>query len=262
MDCYLCVMENFRYAIELAYRGTDYHGWQIQPNAPSVQEEIEKRLTQLAGNHPIAVVGCGRTDTGVHASYYVLHMDIDRAIDCESWKYKLSKMLPDAISVASIQPVSAEFHARFTAISRTYHYFIHQEKNPFLLDSWHYPHDLDLTAMNEAASYLLGTKDFTSFSKLHTDVKTNICTVTKAQWKVFDSNRLRFEVQADRFLRNMVRAVVGTLIEVGEHKLTPSAIPEILEAKTRSAAKLSVPAHGLFLVDVAYPIDLFRKTKG
>lgn len=250
----------FRYALELAYRGTDYHGWQIQPNASSVQEEVERRLSQLAGNMPVSVVGCGRTDTGVHASYYVLHFDALKELDCDQLVYKLNKMLPEDISIFSAQPVTAEFHARFSAVSRTYHYFVHQEKNPFLLDSCHLPQVCDFSAMNRAAKLLLGKQDFTSFSKLHTDVKTNICTVSKAAWIQKDESTWFFEIQADRFLRNMVRAVVGTLLDVGYGKLTEEQISEIIALKDRGEAKLSVPAKGLFLVDVAYPENGFLRT--
>lgn len=252
---------NFRYALELAYRGTDYHGWQIQPNAASVQAEIERRLTQLAGNTSVSVVGCGRTDTGVHASYYVLHFDTEKQLDGAQLAYKLNKMLPEDISVFSVQQVSEAFHARFSAVSRTYHYFVNLEKNPFALDSWYVPQHCDFEAMNRAANHLLGKQDFTSFSKLHTDVKTNICTVYKASWIQQADQSWYFEIQADRFLRNMVRAVVGTLIDVGYGKLSEKEIPEIMALKDRGEAKLSVPAKGLFLVDVEYPAELFTKLK-
>lgn len=243
----------FRYALELAYRGTNYHGWQIQPNASSVQEEIEKRLSQLMGNMPVSIVGCGRTDTGVHASYYVLHFDSDKNMDLNQLVYKLNKMLPDDISIFSAQEVTADFHARFSAISRTYHYFIHQKKDPFSLDSLHVVSKLDFDAMNRAAKYLLGKQDFTSFSKLHTDVKTNICTVSDAKWNQLTEDTWYFEIKADRFLRNMVRAVVGTLLEVGYGNLQESDLLAIIESKDRGKAKLSVPAQGLFLVDIQYP---------
>ncbi|MNJ82675.1 tRNA pseudouridine synthase A [compost metagenome] len=250
----------FRYALELAYRGTDYHGWQIQPNASSVQEEVERRLSQLSGNNPVSVIGCGRTDTGVHASYYVLHFDAFKELDCDQLVYKLNKMLPEDISVFSAQKVNETFHARFSALSRTYHYFVHREKNPFLLDSCHLTQECDFSAMNRAAERLLGKQDFTSFSKLHTDVKTNICTVSKAAWIQKEDQTWFFEIQADRFLRNMVRAVVGTLLEVGYGKLTEDQLQEIIGMKDRGEAKLSVPAKGLFLVDVAYPENEFLRT--
>ncbi|MDR0801098.1 tRNA pseudouridine(38-40) synthase TruA [Fluviicola sp.] len=251
----------FRYALELAYRGTDYHGWQIQPNATSVQEELEYRLSRLGGNVPISVTGCGRTDTGVHASYYVAHFETGTEMDCAQLVYKLNKMLPEDISVFSAQRVSEAFHARFSAIARTYRYFVNREKNPFALDSWHLPQSCDFDAMNRAAKYLLGKQDFTSFSKLHTDVKTNICTVYRARWIQQNDQSWFFEIQADRFLRNMVRAIVGTLLDVGYGKLTEKQMEEIIIMKNRGEAKLSVPAKGLFLVDVEYPIELFSKRR-
>ncbi|WP_343634311.1 tRNA pseudouridine(38-40) synthase TruA [Fluviicola sp.] len=250
----------FRYALELAYRGTNYHGWQIQPNASSVQEELEKRLSQLMGNNPVSVVGCGRTDTGVHASYYVLHADLHKEVDTAQLVYKLNKMLPDDIAIFSAQKVSEAFHARFSATSRTYRYFIHRKKNAFLLDSYHLVSAIDFEAMNRAATRLLGNQDFTSFSKLHTDVKTNRCTVTAAKWHQLTEDSWYFEISADRFLRNMVRAVVGTLLEVGYGNLEEEDLTHIIALKDRGEAKLSVPAKGLFLVDIQYPKELFAKT--
>lgn len=252
----------FRYALELAYRGTNYHGWQIQPNASSVQEEIERRLSQLMGNKPVSVVGCGRTDTGVHASYYVLHFDADRELDTNQLVYKLNKMLPDDIAIFSAQKVSNEFHARFSASLRTYHYFIHQQKNAFLQDSYYLGSTIDFDAMNQAAQLLLGKQDFTSFSKLHTDVKTNICTVSQVKWNQVSESSWYLEISADRFLRNMVRAVVGTLLEVGYGNLDKAGLLQIIASKDRGEAKLSVPAKGLFLVDIRYPEELFVKTRG
>lgn len=247
-----------RYAIELAYRGTNYHGWQIQPNASSVQQEIERRLTQLMGGFSTSVVGCGRTDTGVHASYFVLHFDSEKEFVCSELKYKLNKMLPTDIAVFHVQAVSADFHARFSALSRTYRYFVHREKNAFALDSLLLTREVDFNKMNEAAKHLLGKQDFTSLSKLHTDVKTNICSVTEAKWIQKDENWY-FEITADRFLRNMVRATVGTLLDVGYGVLAPEEVRTILDAKDRSEAKLSVPAEGLFLTDIIYPENLFLK---
>ena len=250
----------FRYALELAYRGTNYHGWQIQPNASSVQEEIEKRLSRLMGNKPVSVVGCGRTDTGVHASYYVLHFDVDKELDTNQLVYKLNKMLPDDIAVFSAQKVSDEFHARFSASLRTYHYFIHQQKNAFLQDSYYLGSTIDFDAMNRAARLLLGKQDFTSFSKLHTDVKTNICNVSQVKWNQVSESSWYLEISADRFLRNMVRAVVGTLLEIGYGNLDEAGLSQIIASMDRGEAKLSVPAKGLFLVDVLYPEELFVKT--
>jgi tRNA pseudouridine38-40 synthase len=247
-----------RYALELAYRGTNYHGWQIQPNASSVQAEVEKRLTQLMGGVSTSVVGCGRTDTGVHASYYVLHFDTERNLVCEELAYKLNKMLPADIAVFAVQIVSEEFHARFSATARTYRYFIHHKKDAFRMNSLLLSRPIDFDAMNQASEQLIGTKDFTSFSKLHTDVKTNICTVTAAKWFQNETGWY-FEITADRFLRNMVRATVGTLLDVGFGVLKVTDLPIILEAKDRGKAKLSVPAEGLFLTEVVYPEELFSR---
>jgi tRNA pseudouridine38-40 synthase len=241
-----------RYFIELSYDGTDFYGWQKQPEDISVQEVIEAQLTKLHSNRPISVVGCGRTDTGVHASHYILHVDIPTVQDLKNFQFKLNRMLPASIAIHDVFPVSNDWHARFSATSRTYRYFLHQKKDPFVASkSWYFPQELNLQAMNDAAKLLLGTQDFTSLSKLHTDVKTNICTVTKAEWK-YDGESLYFEISADRFLRNMVRATVGTLIEVGLGKIQPDTITNILEAKDRGAAATSVPPQGLFLWQIAY----------
>ncbi len=241
-----------RYFFEIAYDGTKYYGWQRQPNEISVQETIETVLSRLYSNAIIQITGCGRTDTGVHAQHYIFHVDLEAINDLEKFQFKLNRMLPDAIVIYSITEVLADKHARFSATSRSYRYFIHQKKDPFVTDySWYLPQQLDLEAMNKAATLLIGTKDFTSFSKAHSDVKTSICTVTKARW-VNENDGLYFEITADRFLRNMVRAIVGTLIDVGLKKITVEDIPGILAAKNRDAASISVPAHGLFLWRVEY----------
>lgn len=242
-----------RYFVELSYNGTSFFGWQRQPNQISVQEEIENAFTKLNSNIPISVIGCGRTDTGVHAHHYVLHVDFFKVDNLEQLIFKLNRILPESVVIQSIKVVDSDFHARFHAVSRTYRYFINAKKNPFKIDlSWTFTQNLDFEAMNQAGKLLLGTKDFTSFSKVNTDVKTNICTVTKAQWVKVDDTNYYFEITADRFLRNMVRATVGTLIEVGEGKIQPQNVLSILEAKNRGAASLSVPAHGLFLWEVCY----------
>jgi len=242
-----------RYFVELSYNGSSFFGWQRQPNQLSVQEEIENAFTKLNSNIPVVVVGCGRTDTGVHAHHYVLHVDFLKINDLEQLVFKLNRILPSSIVIHSIKDTVSDFHARFHAISRTYRYFINTKKNPFKIGlSWTFTQKLDFEAMNEAAKLLIGTKDFTSFSKVNTDVKTNICTVSKAQWIKLDDTNYYFEITADRFLRNMVRATVGTLIEVGEGKIQSNDIVGILEAKNRGAASLSVPAHGLFLWEVCY----------
>jgi tRNA pseudouridine38-40 synthase len=242
-----------RYFVQVSYRGTAYNGWQFQPNAPSVQETIERCFSKVFGNTAIPIVGCGRTDAGVHAKSYFFHVDLPQVWDEQHLCFKLNRMLPPDISAIQAMKVSAEFHARFHATKRTYRYFLHQHKDPFQLDqSWYFQQQLDFSAMNAAAQRLLGTKDFGSFSKLHTVVKTNICTVFHAEW-VRTEDRWYFEISANRFLRNMVRAIVGTLIEVGLGNLTIADIDAIIEAKDRGQAAVSVPAHGLFLWDIVYP---------
>ncbi len=242
-----------RYAFEISYSGKDFFGWQRQPRQISVQEEIENTLTKLNRKKAISVVGCGRTDSGVHAKRYFFHADLPDFVFNSKLIFKLNRMLPNAIVVQEIKPVSNEFHARFDAKSRTYRYFIHQQKNAFNADfSWYFPSTLDLKAMNEACHHLMGKQDFTSLSKLHTDVKTNVCEITTAQWVSTSKHEMYFEITANRFLRNMVRATVGTLIEIGEGKIKPEAMKAILLQKNRSAAKASVPAHALFLWDIEY----------
>jgi tRNA pseudouridine38-40 synthase len=241
-----------RYFIEIAYNGADFHGWQKQPNAPSVQETIETCLFKLFGQKEIPIVGCGRTDAGVHAKQYFFHLDLEQPLDETQFVYKLNRMFPKGIAAYSMREVSPELHARFDATKRTYRYFIHPHKNPFREDiSWYFPYPLDLDKMNEAAKLLLGEKDFGSFAKAHTDVKTNICKVYAAQWLI-DENGFYFEISANRFLRNMVRAIVGTLIDIGTGKLGLSDIPKILAAKNRQEASLSVPGHALFLWKIDY----------
>ncbi|MEN9987009.1 MAG: hypothetical protein RLZZ585_48 [Bacteroidota bacterium] len=242
-----------RYFVQIAYRGTAYHGWQSQPNAPSVQETIERCFSKLFGNTSVPIVGCGRTDAGVHAKTYYFHVDLPQEWEEEQLCFKLNRMLPPDVSAYRAHRVSSELHARFDAEKRTYRYFIHQHKDPFQQgQSWYFPQQLDFLTMNVAAQRLLGTKDFGSFSKLHTDVKTNICTVFHAEW-IQSEDQWYFEISANRFLRNMVRAIVGTLIEVGLGKLTSEDIDTIIDAKDRGEAAVSVPAHGLFLWDIVYP---------
>lgn len=241
-----------RFFFHIAYNGTAFHGWQVQPDAPSIQEEITNALTKLNSNVPIEIVGCGRTDAGVHAANYYFHADIER-LNLENLKYKLNKMLPDSIAVFDVFPVLPSLHARFDAKWRTYRYFIHQQKDPFKENqSWYFSSSLDIDSMNFAASLLVGDKDFTSFARLHTDVKTNRCVVRSAQWTLMENNKLVFEITANRFLRNMVRAIVGTLIDVGQKKLAPHAMTEILQAKDRQEASISAPACGLFLWNIEY----------
>ncbi len=246
----------YRYALELAYNGTDFCGWQIQLNQHSVQEEIEIQINKLIGNETCKLVGCGRTDTGVHASYYVAHFDSEQILETEKLLYKLNKMLPRSIVLFSFQQVNRLFHARYSARKRKYTYFISAEKHPFKPNYWQLYNSVDISKLNDATTKLLGTKDFTSFAKLNTDIKTNICTVFEAKWTKKDSF-LVFEITADRFLRNMVRSVVSTLIDVGLAKITVEEFEAIISGKNRSLASASAPARGLFLTNVEYPSELF-----
>jgi tRNA pseudouridine38-40 synthase len=243
-----------RYRIDLAYNGAHFFGWQRQPKQHSVQAEIEDCFQKLYQTK-VSIVGCGRTDTGVHAKYYVMHVDLDESkYDEDVLLYKMNKILPSSIVFYSIKIVSDQFHARFDATERSYRYFVHHQKDPFLNETSLLLHQsVDYQKMNEAAIELLGKKDFTSFSKLHTDVHTNLCDIRKAVWVEYENGKWYFEITADRFLRNMVRATVGTLLEIGYGKLEVNSIPEILAKKDRSEAKTSVPAHALFLWDVKFP---------
>lgn len=242
-----------RYFFEISYDGTDYYGWQIQPEQITVQEEIEKCLKRLNSNNYVKTMGCGRTDTGVHAINFIFHADLEETFPFKDLVYKMNKMLPNSIAVHRYFPVDNEKHARFSATSRTYHYFVHLKKDPFKSkNSLFVNGNLDFDLMNEAGKLLLGTQDFTSLSKLHTSVKTNICTVSKAEWIKISDSEFYFEITANRFLRNMVRATVGTLLDVGKGIIIPENVVEILEAKDRREASISVPAHGLFLRDIVY----------
>lgn len=247
-----------RYFIELSYKGTRFHGWQIQPNAISVQEALERAFSTMC-REPISVTGAGRTDTGVHAAYFVAHIDSEnKTLDHPDFVRKLNRFLSTDIAVLGISKVAPEAHARFDAVSRTYRYFIHQKKDPFLQEtSWYYPIHLDVDKMNKACTALSGLHDFTSFSKLHTDVKTNICNVYDAMW-LREESRLIFMIRADRFLRNMVRAIVGTMILVGKGKLTPEEFIRIIELRDRSLAGASATPEGLFLTNIEYSAGVFR----
>ncbi|MBN2806729.1 MAG: tRNA pseudouridine(38-40) synthase TruA [Prolixibacteraceae bacterium] len=242
-----------RYFLQLAYNGTDFHGWQFQPNAITVQEVLGKALSLLL-RETIEVTGAGRTDTGVHASFYVAHFETSLRLD-EPLKHvaKLNGLLPRSIRIDQLFEVHEQLHARFDAISRTYHYYISTHKEPFRdqLTSF-VPYALNLELMNLAAGHLLKTTDFTSFSKLHTDVKTNNCKVVKAEWTQREG-LLVFEIQADRFLRNMVRAIVGSLVDVGRGKSSIDDFKMIIESRDRSRAGASALAKGLFLSDIQYP---------
>lgn len=242
-----------RLFFQCAYDGTHYSGWQKQPNATTIQGEIEEKLSRLFGNQSIDIVGCGRTDAGVHAKQAYFHADLVPQFSNEQLQFKLNNMLPLDIVINEIFDVDADAHARFDATKRTYHYFLHQKKLPFHNnDSWYYPRKISIEKMNEATQYLLGRQDFTSFSKLHTDVNNNFCEVYSAEWKEV-GDQLRFEISANRFLRNMVRAIVGTLLEVGKGSADPAEVKTIIAAKDRGAAGCSVPAKGLFLKSLEYP---------
>ena len=243
----------YRYFVRLSYKGTRFHGWQIQPNAVTVQEILQKSFSLLLRKN-IAVTGAGRTDSGVHAINYIAHFDTETKIDdINQLIYKLNSFLNQDIAIHDIFLVRKEMHARFSAISRTYEYRIHQNKNPFLNDVSYYIFEkLDFTAMNSAAQLLFDYSDFTSFSKLHTDTKTNLCKIYRAEW-IKKDNQYIFIITADRFLRNMVRAITGTLFDVGKGKITETNFRQIIENKNRSSAGVSVPAHGLFLTGITYP---------
>lgn len=242
-----------RYFIELSFLGKNYHGWQLQKNAVTVQGTLDNALSLLL-NTKIETLGAGRTDTGVHAKYFVAHFDCDIDFDTLQLCYKLNSFLPNDISVKRVFPVQIEAHSRFDALSRTYQYFICAEKNPFMLDfAAFFFHPLDIKLMNEAARILFDYSDFTSFSKLHSDTKTNNCKIMKAIWKEQKEGILVFTIQADRFLRNMVRAIVGTLLDVGQKKISLDDFKKIIEDKNRCKAGQSVPPQGLFLTDIEYP---------
>ena len=245
-----------RYFIELSFDGAAYHGWQVQPNAMTVQQKLNDALTTLLGE-TIETVGAGRTDAGVNASMMVAHFDLDenngRFESCEQLAYRLNRILPRDIAVKDVRQVDGEMHARFSAKSRTYHYFVTTYKSPFHRHyAYQLPFVVDFEAMNRAAKILLDVSDFTSFSKLHTDTKTNICHVTEAFWTELEPGYWRFTITADRFLRNMVRAVVGTLLEVGRGRLTEGGLKEIIEKKDRCEAGDSVIGNALFLTRIIY----------
>ena len=242
-----------RYFVTLSYDGTRYHGWQIQPNGVSVQERLQEALSTLL-REPIAVTGAGRTDAGVHARKMVAHFDWKGdAIDGQQLAYKLNRLLPYDIAISKVEMVSEDMHARFSATSRMYHYYIHTTKDPFQRAyscEIHYP--LDFAKMNDAAQILMNYEDFGAFCKSGADVKTTLCQVTKAEWVQTSPTTWYFEIRANRFLRNMVRAVVGTLIEVGRGRLSLDDFKKVIEGKQRSDAGESMPGNALFLEDIVY----------
>lgn len=247
-----------RYFVTFSYDGTRYHGWQIQPNGVSVQEKLEWALSTLL-RETVSVTGAGRTDAGVHARMMVAHFDTEATFEAEQGIntaqlcYKLNRLLPQDIAVAQIKLVDDNMHARFSAVLRTYHYYIHTVKDPFLRSyscELHYP--LDFTLMNKAAQMLLTNRDFAAFCKSGADVKTTLCHVIAAEWHQTSETTWYFEISANRFLRNMVRAVVGTLIDVGRGKLSLDDFSRVIEGKKRTDAGESMPGNALFLEDIKY----------
>lgn len=243
-----------RYFLTFSYRGTNYCGWQTQPNGLSVQQVLTDALRTVVRDETLAVTGAGRTDAGVHAAKMVAHFDTGEAIaDPKKFVARMNGVLPADIAVSGLREVAADAHARFDATARHYEYRIITEKSPFKTDlAWRVPFALDFDRMNAAAATLLEYSDFTSFSKIHTDVKTMNCRITEAHWERRDDEWV-FGIEANRFLRNMVRAIVGTLVEVGKGGLSVEGVRAVIEAKSRCAAGMSVPACGLFLTDVKYP---------
>ncbi len=244
-----------RYFAEIAFDGTNYHGWQIQPNGITVQEVVNSKLSVLL-KEEIKTTGAGRTDAGVHANQFYFHFDTSNELPSNNIRfiYKLNQLVPDDIVIKRIVQVPLKLHSRFDAKWRTYQYFISLNKNPFLKNyCWQYYHKLDLKIMNTCSSMLSKHNDFTSFSKLHSNAKTNLCNVLYSGWTVKDKEQLLiFEIKADRFLRNMVRAIVGTIIEAGRKRITIDEFEQIIHKKERSEAGMSVPAKGLFLDTIEY----------
>lgn len=248
-----------RYFIFLQYDGTAYHGWQSQPNATSVQETIEQKLSLLL-QRELFIVGAGRTDAGVHARLMVAHFEIDekeKKIDTQDLTRRLNGILPKDIAIIKIVPVTGDAHARFSPISRTYRYYITRHKDPFNPYAYRVFWDLDIDLMNQAAKKLFDYIDFTSFSRLHTDVKTNNCRIMEAKWTTDGDGCFVFVIKADRFLRNMVRSIVGTMILVGRHRMTIEQFCQVIEGKNRCKAGESAPANALFLEEIEYPKDIF-----
>ncbi|MBP0904329.1 tRNA pseudouridine(38-40) synthase TruA [Mariniflexile gromovii] len=244
-----------RYFIELSYNGSAYHGWQIQPKAISVQEVIENALGLLL-KEKVSITGAGRTDTGVHAQHMMAHFDSDVAFSETDLVFKLNSFLPKGIAIQSVFKVKADAHARFHALSRTYLYRISLKKNVFNFDSAYYvKQHLDVEKMKAASQLLFQYRDFQCFSKVNTDVKTFNCEMMQADW-FFENDELHFVIKADRFLRNMVRAIVGTMVQIGLGKLQVEDLHTIIKSKNRSEAGFSVPAHALYLTKIEYPNDI------
>lgn len=249
-------MQKARYFFEIMYQGTAYHGWQKQKNALSIQEVIEDRITKITGQ-PVEIVASGRTDHGVHALQQFFHADLSLELSLQELKYRLNAFLPRDIAIRNIFPVTENAHARYSAYLRGYQYYMHQEKNPFLDPfSYYFNQDLNLDNMNKAAQQMQGQHDFKSFSKVKTNVNHFICEINEAQWTKTDQ-QIVFKIKANRFLRGMVRTIVGSLIDIGIDKKPIAAIEEILKAKDRKKAGKSVPACGLFLSEVHYNQEIF-----
>jgi len=245
-----------RFFISLAYNGTAYHGWQLQNNAVTVQEKLNGALSQLLGQQ-INCYGCGRTDTGVHASNFIAHFETEKEILIEQLLFKLNSYLPEDIAIFNISPVTQDGHARFSAESRTYRYYVHFQKNPFKTkQSLYLRKEPSLALMEKACNVLLNTQDFSSFCKVKSDHETHLCELVKADL-VKDKNGFYFEVKSNRFLRGMVRALMGTLLEVGYGKMTLERFKDVVALKNRNLAGPSVKAHGLFLVDIQYPKHIY-----
>ena len=241
-----------RYFIEIAFHGAAYAGWQKQPYGITVQSVVEKALYTVFQNE-VACVGAGRTDAGVHASFFIAHFDVEEDLDEGQFIFKMNQLLPHDVSVRDVHPVNANAHARFDAVSRTYEYYITQQKDPFRLDRATYIKKLlSVDLMNQAAEVLMDFTNFKCFSKVHTQVHTYNCSIKKAFWEQKE-HLLIFKIQADRFLRNMVRAIVGTLIEVGLRKRSIDELRQVIKSENRCEAGKSMPAHALFLTDIAYP---------
>jgi len=251
----------FRYFLHISFQGTLYSGWQSQENSNTVQNELDTRLSQLF-SATVQSIGCGRTDSGVHASNFYLHFDAPKEFKTDDLQFKLNKMLPADIVIHSASIVSPAFHARFDAISRTYHYFISKKKDPFLNNLvWHYHQPLQIERMNTALQIVKEYRDFSSFSKSNTQVKTNNCEIFELAWIETPSHYV-FNIKANRFLRNMVRAIVGTSLQIGLGKLNQEDLRGIIEAKDRRKASESVPGCGLYLTSVQYPEELLKGIVG
>ena len=245
-----------RYFLDISYKGTDYHGWQRQPNANSVQEEVENALKTMFQTE-IGIMGSGRTDTGVHARQQVAHFDCKIALDIAELAFKLNRILPNDIVVNHAKAVHDDAHSRFDATLRSYEYFLHQKRDPFKVGtSYFYAKQLDLDKMNAAAKKLVGEQDFQSFSKVKTEVNNFICNIETAAWKI-DNESLVFCVTANRFLRGMIRALVGTLLEVGLGNMSLEDFQNVIDVKDRTKAGRAVPADGLFLTTVQYPTEIY-----